>query len=327
MDVSSDDQQAFDFERLQNEIEYKERSLNISISRNLIALDANIHDMKYLIDQKRAEENIYKSSLCDLWLRLKSVEQMGPISLMTFLRKTQLQRTEKQLTVVSNDSIESPPTLLTNPRRSRLIHFHLDLDADQFHFDVDSYIGLLIFSYDNQAKFILNGHHCQRGDILIKQTNFFERTQKSHRELYASLFKWYFARLIDQRFVGLGFLYMNNKWRFDSITFDEREFFPYEYRLFDMYLLTHWLTEMNTERHIRELEINARDLLSDQYQLVRRRLEQGLENRELLNNWIDFLGSDSTELKLSIEKFLQLVEKEIEVIFKDIDLKVDLSGN
>lgn len=322
MDVLADDQLLFDLEKLQNEIELKERSLNISINRSLIALDANIQDLRSLIDQKRVEEKIYKSSICDLWLRLKLVEQMGPISLITFLRKIQLNRTEKQLLIIPDETIENPPPILANPRRSRLFHFHLCPDSDPFHIDIDSYVGLLLFSYDNQAKFILNGHHCQRGDILIKSTNFFERTPKSHRELYASLFKWYFARLIDQRFVGIGFFYMNNRWRYDSITFDDRGFLSYEYRLFDMYLFTHWLRESIMERNMRDMEINARNLLSEQYRIVKEKLER-IEDPEFLNNWVDFIGTDAMDLKSSTEKFLQTVDKEIEVIFKEISVEME----
>lgn len=299
----------------------KERNLNLSINRSLIALDANIHDLKSLIDRKRVEERIYQTSICDLWLRLKSVEQMGPISLITLLRKLQLNRTDKQLAITADETIENPPSIFANPRRSRLFHFHLCPDSDSFHFDIDSYVGLLVFSYDNQAKFILNGHHCQRGDILIKSTNFFERTLKSHRDLYASLFKWYFARLIDQRFVGIGFFYMNNRWRFDSITFDDREFLSYEYRLFDMYLLTHWLTESIMEENIREMEIHAKNSLTEQYRIVREKFER-IEDAEFTNNWLDFIGSDVTELKLSTKKFLQTVDKEIEMIFKDITVEM-----
>jgi hypothetical protein len=303
---------------LQNEIDLKERSLNISVSHDLIALDANINDIKSLIDQKRPEQKIYKSSICDLWLRLKTIEQMGPVSLITFLRKNQLYRSEKCLSVVNEDPpVETAKLLFDNPRRSRLTHCHIYPDSDKFYFDIDSYVGLLLFSYDNQLKFVLNGHYCQRGDILIKRVNFFNPTRKSHREIYDILFKWYFGRSIDQRFLGVGFLYLNGKWRFDLIACDDRDLVLYEYRIFDMYLLTHWLTSLNVPPHnVREMEMNAKNLLFEQYELVKKKLIE-IENTELLTEWIDLIGSDITDLKFSTEKFLQTIEKEMENFFKE----------
>ncbi len=304
---------------MQNEIESKERSLNICVNHALISLDANINDIKSLIDQKRPEQKIYKSSICDLWLRLKAIEQMGPVSLITFLRKNQLYRSEKQLSGVDENPVENPKSLFYNPRRSRLTHFHIGADSDKFYFDIDSYVGILLFSYDNQSKFILNGHYCQRGDILIKKMNFFNPTQKSHREIYDILFKWYFGRSIDQRFLGVGFLYLNGKWRLDLIACDDRDLFLYEYRIFDMYLLTHWLTSLSIERDAQEMEMNAKNLLLEQYDVVKKKLIE-IENTELLNEWIELIGSDVGDLKLSTEKFIQTIEKEIDNFFKETNM-------
>ncbi len=299
--------------------------MNISVNHDLIALDANINDLKSLIDQQRPEQKIYKSSICDLWLRLKTIEQMGPVSLITFLRQNQLYRSEKQLLVQGEGEgdvvvVETPKSLFYNPRRSRLSHCHIYSDSDRFHFDIDSYVGLLLFSYDNQLKFVLNGHFCQRGDILIKQVNYFNgATQKSHREIYDILFRWYFGRSIDQRFLGVGFLYLNGKWRFDLIACDDRDLFLYEYRIFDMYLLTHWLTSSSSftvPRDVREMEMNAKNLLFEQIDIVKRKL-LNIENTELLTEWIDLIGSDVIDLKLSTEKFVQSIEKEMENFFKE----------
>jgi len=240
---------------------------------------------------------------------------MGPVSLVTFLRINQLHRTEKQLSEIDNNSIENEQLTLTNPRRSRLIHFHIYTESDEFNIDINSYVGLLIFSYDNQTKFILNGHHCQRGDILIKQMNCFNRIQKVYRGIYDSLFKWYFNRSIDEKFFGIGFIYLNEKWHFDLITYDDKDLFSYEYRVFDLYIFTHWLTNFNIAHNAEEMEVNAKNLLLEQFDIIKKKLNEH-ENIELLNNWNEFIGSNIEDLQLSIEKFNQTIEKEIEIIFK-----------
>ena len=301
--------------------------MNVSVNHDLIALDANITDLRTLIDQQRPEQKIYRSSICDLWLRLKAIEQMGPVSLITFLRKNQLYRCEKQLSVVNDDDddadddVENSKSLFYNPRRSRLSHCYIYSESDKFHFDIDSYVGLLLFSYDNQLKFVLNGHFCQRGDILIKQLNYFNVSSqnKSYREIYDIVFRWYFGRSIDQRFLGIGFLYVHDQWRFDLISPSPSlcgNLFLYEYRMFDMYLLTHWLLT-SSSRDVREMEMNAQNILFEQIDIVKKKL-MNIENMDLLvNEWIDFIGSDIVDLKLSRDKFLQTIEKEMENFFKD----------
>ena len=291
--------------------------MNLCINHLLINLDANTDDIKLLINQKRPERKNHKPSTCNLWLRLKTIEQMGPFSLVTFLRTNQLHRPEINSSQLNNDPINTEKLLLTNPRRSRLIHFHICTTSDEFNFDINSYVGLLIFSYDNQSKFILNGHHAQRGDIIIKQIKFLSPAQNINRGLYDALFKWYFGRLIDQRFFGVGFLCSNGKWRSDLITFDDRELYRYEHHIFDMFILTHWLTTpYTTAKDAQEMELNAKDLLLKQYDIVKKKLIHQ-ENEDLLKNWEEFIGSGVNDLKIAIEQFSQTIEKEIESIFKE----------
>jgi hypothetical protein len=248
---------------------------------------------------------------------------MGLVSLVTFLRTNQLHRPEKELLPKDDDPIEIQQPYLGNPRRSRLVHCHICTESDEFSFDIDSYVGLLIFSYDNQPKFILNSHHCQRGDIIIKQINSFSRTQKMFRGLYDNLFRWYFNRSIDEKFFGVGFLYLNGKWRFDLITYDDRDLFTYEYRIFDMYILTHWLTQLNIPHNVQEMERNAKYLLLEQYDIVQKKLIE-LENTELLlDNWIEFIDGNKEDLKLSIEIFHQIIGKEIDIIFKESTIRTN----
>jgi hypothetical protein len=247
---------------------------------------------------------------------------METISLITFLRTNQLYRTEKQLGNIHDDPIVTPESYLTNPRRSRLTHCHLCSNSDKFSLGTDYYVGFLIFSYNNQSRFILNNHHCQRGDILIKQKNSFLQTQRPDRGLYDALFKWYFGRVIDEKFFGLGFIYFNNKWRFDLLANDDRDLFFYEYRIFDMYLLTHWLTQDHLAHHVQEMEIHARTLLFEQYNLVQGKLiEEG--NSDLFDKWTEIVGSDIEDLMLSIGKFHQTIEKEIEILFEETNIRTN----
>ncbi|CAF3556073.1 unnamed protein product [Rotaria sordida] len=321
--TQKNDHYTSDIEKLQNKIEYDEKTLNLFINHVFITLDANINDLKLLIDKKRPEQKIYKVSICDLWLRLKTIEQMEPYPLVTFLRTNHLHRQEIKLSDIHNDIMKIEPQYLTNHRRSRFIHFHICTGSDEFKFNIGSYVGLVIFSYDNQSKFILNGHYCQRGDILIKQMKFFNYQQTTHRGIYDALFKWYFGRVIDENFIGIGFLCLNEKWRFDLITYNDKEIFLYEYRLLDMFMLTHWLTQFIIAHNVHDMEMNAKDILLQQYNIVKKKLINQ-ENKELLNNWNEFIGSDAKDLKLAIKKFIQTTENDIEIIFKELDIKTNI---
>jgi hypothetical protein len=299
--------------------------LNTSINHILVTLDANIDDLKVVIDNKRPEEKLYRSSVCDLWLRLKTVEQMEFFSLVTFLRTNQFHRSNIKLSEINNDTTTIGQQRLTNPRRSRLIHFHICAGSDQFNSNIGSYVGLLIFSYDNQSKFKLNGRHSQRGDIMIKQTKFFNHPHTTRRGIYDALFKWYFDCLLSERFFGTGFLCVNGKWRFDLITYDERELYSYEYRLLDMFMLTHWLTTLNLAHNVQEMEMNAKDLLENQFDLVKKIFVDQEKRTDLVKNWNEKIGTDSNDLQLAIEQFNEGIEKEIKTIFRQIDIKKNVS--
>ena len=250
---------------------------------------------------------------------------METFSLVTLLRTNQLHRSEIKLLKANNDRVESESQRLTNCRRSRLSHFHICMVSDQFDFNNDSYVGLLIFSYDNQSKFLLNGHYCQRGDIIIKRMSFFNSTQTMHRGIYHALFKWYFGRSIDDKFFGIGFLCFNKTWRFNLFSCNDRNLFLYEYRILDMFMLTHWLTQSIVPCNVQEMEIIAKDLLLKQYDVTKKRLINQ-ENSELLNSWINFTGSDENDLQLAIKQFIETIESEISIIIEEIDMRAHISS-
>ncbi|UJR31052.1 hypothetical protein I4U23_018562 [Adineta vaga] len=308
-----DIQHVFDLEKLQNEIEYKEKTLDIFIKQVSVTFDANIDDMIVLMDQKRPIYKIYKQSICELWIQLKTLEQIELFSLVTFLRTYQLHRLEMKFQDDTDDSLEIEQHYFINRRRSRLTHFHIRVGSDEFNFNIDSYVGLMIFSYDDQSKFILNGHHCQRGDIIIKQM---KNLPVSHRGIYDAVFKWYFNRSLDEKFFGLGFFYSNKKWRFDLLTCDTRDILSYEYRIFDMFLLTHWLTNLSLPHNVQEMAIIAKDLLLKQFDAVKNKLNDQ-QNSDLLDNWHQFIGSDMKDLQIAIKHFIQTTEKQIDTIFDE----------
>ncbi|CAF0719189.1 unnamed protein product [Adineta steineri] len=321
-----DNRQNCDIEKLQNEIEIKQKTLDVSIRHMLITLDANIDDFRLTIDQKRTKSKIPKLSVCDLWLRLKTIEQLQPYPLVTFLRTNQLYRSEIKFTGINNDCYENEQDFSFNSRRCRFTHFHICVGSDEFNFNDGSYVGLVVFSYDNLSKFILNKHHSQRGDIIIKHMKTFTHAQISQRGIYDALFKLYFNCSIDEKFIGIGFLYSNRKWHFDLIAYDHRELYPYEYRVFDLYLFTHWLTKFTVPHNVQEMEIYAKDLVLKQCDVVRKKLIEE-DNTDLSNMWMDFIGSDAKDLQIAINQFIQTAEKESESIFKEIVRKKRVLNN
>ncbi|CAF3321271.1 unnamed protein product [Rotaria socialis] len=322
-ETQADEHHASDIEKVQNEIEYKQNTLDLFMNHVLITLDANIDDLKLSIDKKRPEQKIYKLSICDVWLRLKTIEHMEPLSLVKYLRTSQLHRAEIKSSDVTDCTINIEPQIFTNRRRSRFIHFHMCTASDEFYLSVGAYVGLVIFSYQNQSKFILNGHHCQRGDILVKQTKLFSSTQTVHRGIYDALFKWYFGRVIDENFSGIGFICSNDKWRFDLITHNDREIFLYEYRVFDMFMLTHWLTRSIIAHNVHDMEVHVKDLLLKQYDVVKKKLISQ-ENTELLNCWKELIGSDSKDLDLAIKQIILTIKNDIENYFQEIGIEINV---
>lgn len=292
--------------------------MNLVINHVLFSLDANIEDLKSLIDNKRPAQKVYKLAVCDLWIRLETIEQMKTVSLVTALRKSQLSHLEMNPRGIQNNDVEDEPQFALNPRRSRFLHFHITKASDQFDFNLGSYVGLVIFSYQNQSKFILKGHHSRRGDIIVKPIKFFSSASTTNRNLYDTLFKWYFGQSIDEKFVGIGFVCCNGRWRFDLITHNDNEILPYEYRIFDMFMLTHWLTQFTIPHNARDMEILSEDLLFRKFEIVKQRVIY-CDRTELLNVWSEVVGSDANDLELAITHFLQMIKNEIDFVFKDSD--------
>lgn len=251
---------------------------------------------------------------------------MEPLALIKFLRTNELRRTELKSSLdTNNHRNEMKPPFLMNPRRSRFIHFNIRSESDEFNTNINSYVGLVVFSYENQSRFVLNDRHCQRGDIIVKQIKNFNSTQINHRGIYDGLFKWYFGRSIDHSFFGIGFICLNNRWRFDLLSLTRQKVLLYEYRAFDMFMLTHWLNQSVAERDVIELEMNAERILWSQYDTVKKILNNQ-DNTILLNNWKESIGSDEKDFEVAIKLFVQAMENDIESYFKDIDVPTNIDS-
>ncbi len=91
-----------------------------------------------------------------------------------------------------------------------------------------NYIGFLIYLYNDQDELTVNIRRCKRGQVLIRQKEKFCRsfqTLNHHQTSFEPLFiheylyEWYFREKPNERFQGIGFVYEQNKWKFDVITY------------------------------------------------------------------------------------------------------------
>lgn len=228
----------------------------------------------------------------------------------------QAHRAQDQAWKAHVEQIGNDQSFLTNPRKSRVFHCHITKDSDLFDRKTQSYVGLMMFSYEHQLKFKLNGHHCQRGDILIKKTASFNSNHSARRGIYDTLFKSFSTRSIDERFAGIGFSCINGQWRFDNLVHDHQQFLPFEYRILDMFLLTHWLTTERVPCHVQEMESQVKDLISREFQSVKNHLAEQHSIIESSNLWNELTGDDNNDASEAIDQFNQTTQKEIELIFK-----------
>ena len=90
------------------------------------------------------------------------------------------------------------------------------------------HIGLLIYLYNGQNEFTLNGHQCKRGQILIcqkrnipglSQAPAHEHTAFASLLIHEYLYEWYFNEKPNELFYGIGFSYEQGQWKFNIITY------------------------------------------------------------------------------------------------------------
>jgi hypothetical protein len=111
-----------------------------------------------------------------------------------------------------------------NPFRPviKITSVHISCSSDSYDPN-ENMAGLIVYSFDNQQKFELNGHRCQTGYILIKAIKNIQHVKSSQGIVHGSLFKWFFGIEPDNRFVGAGFALHDKKFKFNSGTFNARD--------------------------------------------------------------------------------------------------------
>jgi hypothetical protein len=99
---------------------------------------------------------------------------------------------------------------------------HISCSSDSFNED-KRMAGLIVYSFDDQQKFEMNGHRCRTGYILIKESDNIAQIQSTQGIVHGKLFKWFFGIEPNNRFVGAGFSLLNGKLEFNSSVFNAKD--------------------------------------------------------------------------------------------------------
>ena len=80
------------------------------------------------------------------------------------------------------------------------------------------YGGLVLYQYDGETEWKLNGIDCKIGLILIKDSA--NLSKSSVGQIHGGLYKTFFNESVNEKIVASGFAYYNNKWVFKSRAFN-----------------------------------------------------------------------------------------------------------
>ncbi|CAM4750276.1 unnamed protein product [Rotaria magnacalcarata] len=94
---------------------------------------------------------------------------------------------------------------------------HISCSSDRFD-PYGNFVGMIVYGYNGQSDFYLNGRHCRAGYMLIKNVNSINHipTDTMHKKL----FKWFFGIDLPSEFSGGGFAYQNGTWKHNSFSFN-----------------------------------------------------------------------------------------------------------
>jgi hypothetical protein len=114
-------------------------------------------------------------------------------------------------------------TSVKNPNRPtiKIETVHISCSSDSYT-PSKNMTGFIVYSFDDQLKFELNGHRCRTGYILIKETENIDHVKSNQGLVHGKLFKWFFGIEPDQRFIGGGFAFHDGKLKFNSGVFNAR---------------------------------------------------------------------------------------------------------
>jgi hypothetical protein len=188
-----------------------------------------------------------------------------------------------------------------------LSSFRLLSESDSPFDSLCDYVGFIVYSYDGKS----NEGQYQRGDILIKDINNIPnsssilrspvRNQQVYNNLYKSLINSTLKKTSYERFVGLGIIYEQYKWKFDAFIIGselKRALFSFdEQRLLEMYILL-WTKNMN----------DARKMLDEQLDYVKGLLET--QRIEMEKIWTP------KKVEIAIKTFEYESQDEINALFQ-----------
>ena len=269
--------------------------------------------------QKRKDVQVYRYLFSDVWVRLKLMEQMEDERFVKHLRAHQLcpkynLRVDWNSSMI-NETNEESAKFLGNSKRSRLFNFHVHPDSDRFENFNQSYVGLMLFSYKQQLRFILGQRYCQIGDIFIRKLSSSDRETTGRRFIYDNLFNQYFSRIFDQNLLAVGFYYDDGRFQFDTITSNHQQLlWPFEYRILDMFILTRWFLAEKLQLNVSEMENRVIFLIDQQYQRTIKRINDLKNSSEFVKRWNEITGTDQDELSNAIQKIQSSIEKEADVL-------------
>ena len=103
--------------------------------------------------------------------------------------------------------------------------YHVSCSSDNFDPNDKDMAGFVLYSYNNERDFWLNGHHIQAGYILIKKTSNISHISSKYGQVHGSLYKWFFDEEPEDscgKINGFGFAYYRDAWQFKSYTLNDR---------------------------------------------------------------------------------------------------------
>ena len=136
--------------------------------------------------------------------------------------------TDKQL-LTRNDSL--PPVLgahishnkldILDEPHAELAQYTICKDSDRpknFISPEKDYGGLVLYQYDGETEWKLNGIDCKIGLILIKDSA--NLPESSVGQIHGGIYKHFFNESVNEKIVASGFAYYNKKWVFKSRAFN-----------------------------------------------------------------------------------------------------------
>ncbi|CAF2271037.1 unnamed protein product [Rotaria magnacalcarata] len=94
---------------------------------------------------------------------------------------------------------------------------HISCSSDRFD-PYGNFVGMIVYGYNGQSDFYLNGRHCRAGYMLIKNVNSINRIPAD--TMHKKLFKCFFGIDLPSEFSGGGFAYQNGTWKHNSFSFN-----------------------------------------------------------------------------------------------------------